>query len=66
MLGKRVGMGPDESVRGFCAGYENRTRVYCLGSSHSATKLILHKAPDRSDATELIPQFFKYYGMIAK
>ena len=22
------------------AEYENRTRVYCLGSSHSATKLI--------------------------
>ncbi len=27
----------------FCAGYENRTRIYCLGSSRSTTKLIPHK-----------------------
>lgn len=28
----------------FCAGYENRTRIYCLGSSRSTTKLIPHCA----------------------
>lgn len=27
----------------FCAGYGNRTRVYCLGSNHPATERIPHK-----------------------